>query len=200
MLPVERALARRGYEVFNLDYPSRAADIGALATNVARQILAIEGAGPFDFVTHSLGGILVRVAVARGALPAERIRRVVMLGPPNAGSELADVLPTVPIFGWVYQQITGPAGRQLGTTPAGVIRQLPPVPFDVGVIAGNRSYNPIFSAILGAANDGKIRVESARVDGMKDFLVVPYWHPLLMLAPKVVDQVVHYLRTGAFSR
>jgi hypothetical protein len=74
------------------------------------------------------------------------------------------------------------------------------VNFDLGVIAGNRSYNPVFSAILGPENDGKVSVASTRVDGMKDFLVVPRWHPLLMLAPEVVVQVVHYLDAGAFRR
>jgi hypothetical protein len=92
-----------------------------------------------------------------------------------------------------------PAGSSARLQP-GVIRLLPPVTFDLGIIAGNRSYNPLFSAILAAENDGKVSVASARVDGMKDFLVVPRWHPLLMLAPEVVVQVVHYLDTGAFRR
>lgn len=200
MRPVERALTPRGYEVLNVDYPSRVADIEALATGVARQIGRWQAEGPLDFVTHSLGGILLRVAVARGLLAAARVHRAVMLGPPNDGSELADVLPTVPVFGWVFERFTGPAGRQLGTGVRGVPGQLPPVPFEMGVIAGNRSYNPVFSAILGDANDGKVRVERARVEGMSDFLVVPYWHPLLMAAPKVIAQVIHYLETGTFQR
>ena len=200
MRPVERALTPRGYATLNIDYPSRVADIETLAAGVARQIDRWHAEGPLDFVTHSLGGILLRVAVARGHLAATRVHRAVMLGPPNDGSELADVLPSVPFFGWVFQQFTGPAGRQLGTGLRGVPGQLPPAPFDLGVIAGNRSYNPVFSAILGDANDGKVRVERARVEGMSDFLVMPYWHPLLMAAPKVIAQVVHFLETGTFRR
>ncbi|HEY7236131.1 MAG TPA: thioesterase domain-containing protein [Gemmatimonadaceae bacterium] len=200
MRPVERALTARGYEVLNIDYPSRVADIETLATGVAREIHRWHSDGPLDFVTHSLGGILLRVAVARGYLSAARVHRAVMLGPPNDGSELADVLPTVPVFGWVFRQFTGPAGRQLGTGPGSVPGHLPPVPFDLGVIAGNRSYNPVFSAILGDANDGKVRVERARVEGMSDFLVVPYWHPLLMAAPKVIAQIIHFLETSSFQR
>jgi hypothetical protein len=197
---IERALVNHGYRVINLGYPSRAADIATLATNVGRQIATLEGDAPIDFVTHSLGGILLRVAVATRVLSTQRIRRVVMLGPPNGGSELADILPRIPVFGWIYRQITGPAGLELGTAPKGVIGRLPPVSFDVGVIAGNRSFNPVFSALLGDANDGKVRVERARVEGMKDFLVVPYWHPLMMYSPKVVAQVLHYLEVGAFER
>ena len=109
-------------------------------------------------------------------------------------------MPRIPVFGWIYQRVTGPAGLQLGTAENGVPSGLPPVLFDVGVIAGSRSFNPLFSAILGDANDGKVRVERARLEGMKDFLVVPYWHPLLMLAPKVVSQIVHYLELGSFQR
>jgi len=197
---IERALVDHGYRVINLGYPSRAADVATLATNIGRQIATLEGDEPIDFVTHSLGGILLRVAVATRVLSPQRIRRVVMLGPPNGGSELADILPQIPVFGALYRRITGPAGLELGTAPNGVIGRLPPVSFDVGVIAGNRSYNPVFSAILGDANDGKVRVERTRVEGMRDFLVVPQWHPLMMLAPKVVAQVLHYLEAGAFER
>lgn len=197
---IERALVNHGYRVINLGYPSRTADVATLATNVGRQIVTLEDGAPIDFVTHSLGGILLRVAVATRQLSLQRIRRVVMLGPPNGGSEIADIVPGIPILGWLYRQITGPAGLDLGTAPNGLIGRLPPVSFDVGVIAGNRSYNPLFSAILGDANDGKVRVERARVEGMKDFLVVPYWHPLMMLSPKVVAQVLHYLEAGAFER
>jgi hypothetical protein len=199
MRPVERALQERAYRVLNLGYASRTADIETLAMDIGRRASDWASGEPKDFVTHSLGGILLRVAVDRGHLPLRQVGRVVMLGPPNGGSELADVLPRVPVFGWIYRQFTGPAGLQLGTEH-GVPPRLPPVPFDLGVIAGSRSYNPIFSAILGDANDGKVRVERARVDGMRDFLVVPHWHPLLMVAPTVVAQTVHYLEAGRFRR
>ena len=197
MRPVERKLADRGYRVLNIDYPSRTADIDTLAAAVGKNVREWVHDETTDFVTHSLGGILLRVAVERGYLRREQIGRVVMLGPPNAGSELADVLPRMLGFGWIYRQFTGPAGLQLGTKN-GVPRRLPPVSFDLGVIAGSKSYNPLFSAILGDANDGKVRVDNARVDGMRDFLVVPHWHPLLMIAPEVIAQVVHYLESGSF--
>ncbi|HKW46269.1 MAG TPA: alpha/beta fold hydrolase [Gemmatimonadaceae bacterium] len=199
MHSVERALAERGYRVLNVGYRSRTADIDTLAVDVAGRARAWANGDRTDFVTHSLGGILLRVAVAREYVSLPQVGRVVMLGPPNGGSELADVLPQIPLFGWIYRRFTGPAGLQLGTRN-GVPRRLPPVSFDLGVIAGSRSYNPLFSAILSGANDGKVRVESARVQGMRDFLVVPHWHPLLMVAPAVVAQIVHYLETGSFRR
>ena len=199
MRPVEVALVAHGYSVLNLGYASRTADIETLSADVARRASDWAKGEATHFVAHSLGGILLRVAVDRGYFPPEQVGRVVMLGPPNGGSELADVLPRVPVFGWIYRRFTGPAGLQLGTEQ-GVPSRLPAVSFDLGVIAGSRSYNPLFSAILGDANDGKVRVERARVEGMRDFLVVPHWHPLLMIAPIVVAQVVHYLEAGSFRR
>ena len=199
MAPLERALARRNYEVLNLSYRSRSGTVATLAADVSSRVLAWQSTSALDFVTHSLGGILLRSAVAAGVLPVGRIRRVVMLGPPNRGSELADVLPKLRIVGRLYGRMTGPAGMELGTGATGVAARLPAVPFELGVIAGNRSFNPLFSALLGAPNDGKVRVSSARVDGMRDFLVVPHWHPLLMAAPSVIAQVLHFLECGRFT-
>ena len=198
MSPVARALRRRGYRVLNLGYRSREADVATLAVDVAKRIRDWEPTAPLDFVTHSLGGIIVRMIAARGLLPIEQIHRVVMLGPPNSGSELADVLPTVPVVGRIYRRVAGAAGLELGVGPEGVAAKLPPVSFDVGVIAGNRSLNPVFSAILREPNDGKVRVDRAAVAGMRDFLVVPHWHPLLTVIPSVVAQTIHFLEHGSF--
>jgi triacylglycerol lipase len=199
MRPVERFLLRHGYIVLNLGYPSRSADVRALADHIALQIDACEHDGPLDFVTHSLGGILLRQAVASGALANHRVHRAVMLGPPNTGSELADRLQAMPVFGASYRRFTGPAGAQLGTDEESVPARLPPVSFQTGIIAGTRSYNPFFSALLGAPNDGKVRVERTRVSGMQDFIALPYWHPLLMLPATVHRQLLHFLATGQFE-
>ena len=200
MRRLERTLQARGYETLNHGYPSRSGDIASLAASMAQVVTAWADNGPLDFVTHSLGGILVRAAVASGALPRDRMGRVVMLGTPNEGSELADLLPTIPVIGSFYARVTGPAGLELGTTADGVPGRLPPVDFEVGVIAGDRSWNPWFSALLGEPNDGKVRVERTRVAGMTDFLVMPHWHPLLVSATDVIEQVVHFLECGAFKR
>jgi len=122
-----------------------------------------------------------------------------MLGPPNSGSEIINAVQRVPILDRLYRRLTGPAVAQLGVGPEFIPSQLPPVAFELGVIAGSRSYNPFFSALLGAANDGKVRIERTRVEGMSDFLVVPYWHPLLMSVEQVKHQTVRFLETGAFD-
>ena len=200
MLPIERALKDRGYDVLNLGYRSRSANVATLAERAAQQIGPWSAEGPVDFVTHSLGGILLRVMVADGYLANERIHRVVMLGPPNGGSELADALPRIPIVGGIYRRFTGPAGRELGVGPTGIAARLPGVPFELGVIAGTRSFNPLFSAMLGEENDGKVRVTRTKVAGMSDFLTIPQWHPTLMAAPSVVAQAMHFLKFGRFQR
>jgi len=198
MRPVERTLRAHGYEVLNLDYPSTTATIPVLAEGVVDRLKGYRPGEALDFVTHSLGGVLVRFAVAARLLPLSRVRRVVMLGPPNAGSELADELPRLPLFGPLYRRITGPTGIQLGTTADAVPAQLPPVPFETVIIAGTRSFNPLFSYILGGPSDGKVRVDRAGVAGMADFITVPYWHPLLMRPAPVHALILRFLEHGTF--
>lgn len=187
----------RGFRTHNLGYPSRRAPVWALAELVGRRLAALaEAEGRLDAVTHSLGGIVLRAAVAGGWLPASAIRRVVMLAPPSAGSELADVLARTPLF----RLAVGPAGPELRTGAAGIPAGLPPVPFEVGVVAGSRSWSPIFARAFAGPNDGKVSVARAAVPGMRDFLVVPCGHTFLMDAPAVVPQLFHFLAHGAFVR
>ena len=199
MRRLDRVLTRRGYRVLNLGYPSRSRDIPTLARYVAARVLAWDGVvltESLHFVTHSLGGIVVRAAVANGHFPRDRVGRVVMLGPPNTGSEVADAL----LRGrGVGPRILGPAGVQLTTSPDSYVARLPAVDYPVGVIAGSRSFNPLFSAVLGEANDGKVRIARTRVAGMTDFVIVPVWHPLLPAARVAIEHVVHFLQRGAFD-
>ena len=198
MRPVARRLAAHGYEVFNVGYPSTTASIPVLAADVATRIATWNPYQPLDFITHSLGGILVRYAVSAGQIPRSRVRRVVMLGPPSTGSELADRLPHHALVGPFYRRFMGPAGLQIGTSADGIPAQLPPVNFDTGIIAGTRSYNPWFSAILGGPSDGKVRVDRAAVAGMRDFVTVPYWHPFLMRPAVVHALMLRFLERGEF--
>src|SRR5688572_25665285 len=143
--PIAREAERRRYHVHNLGYASRRESIEQLAESVGGRVRELAGEnGAVDVVTHSMGGIVLRAAVAAGALPAERVRRVVMLAPPNHGSVLADRLRDY----LVYRLALGPAGQQIGTNEESVPRRLPPPPFEVGIIAGRRASNPFFARVL----------------------------------------------------
>jgi len=142
MTNMAAGLETQGLTVANIDYPSREMPIQELAPwAVERGLRECRKHDPLTihFVTHSLGGILVRYYLASSAIA--ELGRVVMLGPPNQGSEVVDVFADVPGYAW----LNGPAGFQLGTGPDSVPRMLGPVTYPVGVIAGTESVNPILS-------------------------------------------------------
>ncbi|HFD92144.1 MAG TPA: alpha/beta fold hydrolase [Gammaproteobacteria bacterium] len=197
MESLEEALREAGYRTANIDYPSRKADIEALAQQVVpaglRQCRE-QGARRIHFVTHSLGGILIRFYLSRQQLP--ELGRVVMLSPPNRGSEVADELHDNPLYRW----INGPAGQQLGTGPDALPNRLGPVDYPVGVITGDKGeiWDHWFSGMIPGKDDGKVSIARARLEGMRDFLVVHRSHTYIMKAPEVIQQVLHFLREGRF--
>ena len=192
--PVAREAARRGRVVHNLGYPSRRAPIEELAEDVGHRVSVLAGDRPVDVVTHSMGGIVLRAAVASGIVPADAVRRVVMLAPPNHGSELADRLKDYR----VYRLALGPAGQQIGTGEHSVPRRLPPPPFEVGIIAGRRATNALFARVMGEESDGKVTVASAQLDGMRELVVVDRSHTFIMWAPDVLAHIFAFLETGRF--
>lgn len=196
MEKLEAALQTAGYAVANVDYPSRAGPIESLAPSAVDEGLALcqeRQATPVHFVTHSLGGILLREYLAQRPLAA--LGRVVMLGPPNQGSEAVDTLERLP----GYDLLTGPAGPQLGTEPGDLPRRLPPVDFDLGVIAGNRVFNFLLSWLVPKPNDGPVAVAATRVEGMCAWVVLPATHMFMMRDERVIEQVLAFLRTGGFT-
>lgn len=191
MRPMGLALAQAGYGVVNQGYPSTQASVETLARDTLERALEDCQAPQIHVVAHSMGGILLRAYHAKHSLP--RLGRVVMLGPPNRGSEIIDHLQALPALG----ALVGPAGRQLGTD--GIPKELPPVAFSLGVIAGTRSLNPLTSALIEGEDDGKVSVASTRVPGMTDQIVLPVSHTWMMMSPLVIAQTLVFLRTGAFE-
>ena len=194
MNSVQRRLQEHGYLVVNQGYPSRQEPIEVLAATAIPQALAeCANAPTVHFVTHSMGGILLRAYLVQHDVPA--LGRVVMLGPPNQGSEIVDRLANVPGFGL----LNGPAGKQLGTSPNDVPKTLGPVRFELGVIAGTRTLNPLLSQLLPNPDDGKVSVAATKVEGMTDFIALPVSHPLMMNNTEVMAQILAFLEIGRFN-
>ena len=194
---MERMLEKYGYRVANVDYPSRDHRIEVLAPMAVGDGLQQCNGNPatssVHFVTHSLGGILVRFYLEDHRI--EKLGRVVMLAPPNQGSVAVDELVRIPGFDW----LNGPAGYQLGKGPESVPLRLGTPDFDFAVIAGDRTIDPITSAVLPDPDDGRVSVADTHLEGMRDFVVVPVSHALIMQDRNVLRLVRNYLAHGSFD-
>ncbi len=194
LMGIEKGLQRAGFATANIPYPSGKYDIQPLAKYAVEQGLTECGADvPVHFVTHSMGGILLRSYLQDHTI--ENMGRAVMLAPPNHGSELVDKFRNIDAF----ESLNGKASLDLGTGTDNLPQQLMPVSAEIGVIAGNYSYNPVFSTILPGPDDGMVTVESTKLAEMQDHIVLPVTHTFLMNNPLVIAQVISFLNTGSFD-
>lgn len=194
---MQSALERAGFATLNLDYASRRKALEGLTEDIhpAIQGFADRIDGSIHFVCHSMGGLLARVYIARHR--PKRLGRVVMLGTPNSGSEIADRLKN---FG-AYRAFFGPAGQQLGTQRDEAINALfPPLDYPVGIVAGNRSIDPLAGTMLPKPHDGRVTVENTGIDGMADHIVVDTSHPWLVRNSVAIAQTIAFLQDGTFVK
>ncbi len=190
---MEPALRAAGYEAVAISYPSLTRDIQDHAAQLNRLLDGVEGASRVSFITHSLGGIVLREALAREAAWRDRLAlgRIVMLAPPNQGSELAAALDDFSLF----HLVAGPSAEQLvkGRRYAAL-----PSKVEVGVIAGGTPDGEGFNPLLSANNDGVVTVEETRLAGATDVLVVPALHTFIANDPEVIAATQRFLETGRF--
>lgn len=191
---MEEILEREGYQTVSPEYASTEHTIERLAATTLPPALDQCGAERIHIVTHSMGGILIRQFLSQNSIP--NLGHVVMLGPPNHGSEIVDEFANLQPFFW----LNGPAGLELHTGPDSTPNQLPPATYSLGIIAGNRTLNPIYSNILPGPDDGKVSVASTYLDGMRAHMTMSVTHTFMMNNPVVVAQVLNYLRHGKFEQ
>jgi hypothetical protein len=192
---LEREGRRRGYQVINWGYPSRRRTIQGHATALAAELSARlrEHPGRVDFATHSLGGLIVREYL-RAARPPN-CGRVVMLAPPNRGTEVVDVLGRL----WLYRLFTGAPGKELGTRRSGAEDSWPAPGVQLGIIAGSGGFNPLFARWLPSPHDGTVPVSRTVLEGMSDFIVLRCGHTFMPSNGSVREQVFEFLLNGKFS-
>jgi len=196
MQPLEEFLTEKGYSVINTGYPSTTETVEILADKYLADMVAQciqKGADKVHIVTHSLGGVVTRQYLQNHSLL--KGSRIVMISPPNKGSELADLFRDLSIYKW----LNGPAGQVLGTKPESLPNTLAPIEGEIGVITGDGTLNPLYSWLIPGDDDGKVSVERAKLDEMADFIVVPSSHSFIMRHPEVLRQVVFFLKNGVFE-
>jgi hypothetical protein len=196
MKALEWNLSDDGYTVVNITYPSILQSIEDLAPGAINRGISEcreSGAGPINFVTHSLGGILVRQYLSNHEIL--ELRRVVMLGPPNQGSEVADWVESKELLEVLAPQ----AVAQLSKGEESVPLKLGPVDFELGVIAGTVNRRAALPGIPLLPSDGTVTVAETQIDGMTDFVMIPTSHSFMMWNSAVIYQVGYFLRHGAFD-
>ena len=189
-------LCEQSYEVLNIDYPSTDHAMRVLVDIVQHKINASQQdpAQKIHFVGYSMGSLIVRGILFK--YRPHNLGRVVMLGPPNNGSEVADFFKNF----FLYKQIYGPAGQELGTDRGDYSELFGKVDYELGIIAGDRSIDPISSAIIPGIDDGKVSVARTRLTGMKDHIVIHTTHTFMMNNKTVLQQTINFLQTGLFKR
>jgi hypothetical protein len=194
MYMMEKAARRAGFAVLRPAYPSLRMDADKLVhrwINPALEAARNLDGGPVNVVTHSLGGILLRMAIGRNA--PSWFGRAVMICPPNGGSEIVDFLRRRRLG-----RLIGPTGMALGTGPDSLPGKLPPVPFECGVIAADLCIDPILGALLPRPCDGKVSVASTRCEGVREYALVHVNHALSMCHPDSIRLTIRFLQTGSF--
>ena len=196
-------LEENGFEAINLNYPSTKYSIEDLMEIINKEIetKATENK-PIHFVGYSMGALMVRALINK--YNYKNLGRVVQLAPPNGGSEVADFIKNF----WFYKKFYGPAGQQLITDQSVVKNIFGDVNYELGIIAGNFSIDPISSMIISRANakenikgnDGKVAVEKTKLEGMKDHIVVSASHTFFPSNKEVLRQTLYFLKNGSFAR
>lgn len=189
MEPMAKYLHEQGFHTINVPYPSFRKPIEDITSIVHNAIRQHANGRTTHFVTHSLGGIITRQLLHD--LPPTQTGRVVMIAPPNQGSEIIDWLSRFR----PSKLALGPTGMQLGS---GKI-QAPHLPenIDLAVIMGKHSLFPFFRKLLDDENDGFVSVERGKIEGMNEFHIIDADHTFIATEPRVMEITRDFLCRGS---
>ncbi len=194
MAKLSTSLSAAGYCVHNVDYPSTKGSFPEMVSALSRVIDSHRGScSKIHFVAYSLGAIVVRGYLAERLLP--QLGRVVMIAPPNQGSEIVDSFR----HSRVFNRLMGPVAARLGTSAEDLAQQLGMPRYPLGIIAGDRWINPLGWMLIRGQHDGTVAAARARLEGMTDFVIVHRTHTFIMNAREVADQTIKFLRDGRFE-
>ncbi|MFP6763457.1 MAG: alpha/beta fold hydrolase, partial [Planctomycetaceae bacterium] len=194
MSRIKKRLTESGFVTIPFDYPSTQVDLDHCSEYLDQVVKSLHGIKQISFVTHSLGGLVVRNWLREHS--DQRTRRLVMIGTPNKGAEMADKLQD-----WAaYRLILGPAGQQLISGGEGAISQLPVPKFEFAIIAGAKGTRDGYNLMIPGDDDGTVTIRSAQLEGAADFMTLPVLHSFLPLNAEVIDCTDRFLKTGAFRK
>jgi pimeloyl-ACP methyl ester carboxylesterase len=193
-------LERHGvYHTFNVGYPSTRLDIADHAQALAAVIENLDGVDEINFVGYSLGNLIVRHYLADQAKPGRkldpRFHRMVMIGPPNHGSQVATMFDQNKLV----LAAAGAAVREMGHQWVWTETALATPSFPFGIIAGGRGDERGFNPRLPGDNDGVVTIANTRLDGQADFVRVPVIHTLLCNDAAVLQETLMFLQRGRFK-
>jgi triacylglycerol lipase len=194
MEKLSKFVEEQGYKVLNVDYPSTEHSLEKLVEKIQQRVTQFnrDENRKVHFVTHSMGGILVRGLLNRYRPP--NLGRVVMLAPPNLGSEATDFWKD----NWLYKKIYGPAGQQLTTDQSRLKKFFGEVKYELGIIAGDRTLDPFHSYIIPGPDDGKVGISNTMLAGMNDHIIIHATHTFIMNNSEARKHVVSFLLNGKF--
>jgi hypothetical protein len=193
---MERALRTAGFDAVAISYPSLTKDIAGHADQVEHLLEGARDVEKVSFVSHSLGGLVVREVLSRSGAPGAHtwrdelaLGRVVMIAPPNQGSELAESVADLPPYHW----IGGPAAGEIAAGPpfAPVSPEI-----EVAIIAGGTDGGNGFNPLLSENNDGVVTVSETRLPGASDHIVVRALHTVIAGDPQTIAATRKFLETG----
>lgn len=198
MSVLEKELKTSGYNVFNVNYPSTSKKIEELSIETIDPVLKkirLENNEKINFITHSMGGIILRDYLSKKKI--KNLGKVVMISPPNHGSEIVDTFGKL----YIFKKIFGPSGTELGTSNHEFFKRIElKQELILGIITGNKSLNPLFSYLIPGGDDGKVSIESAKINGMTDFIVIPANHTFITRNKEALFQTKFFLKNAKFKK